>query len=154
MTSIVGQYIESYPTKKFLLLTSRQQNTLLYQYLKCKDLASKSSTRVQKNKYLNKIIVTPQPKTLPIVTKKPRDRSVPTPDEGRSHSPTGGLRKLTEEVFEDALVRVLDTDPAKALGPALAFLDKKKSLSIEDTDTHQSTIAQDKMERKRKAMFT
>ena len=50
----------------------------------------------------------------------------------------GILLKITEEILEDALARVLESDPVKALGPALTFLDKKKSLSINDDDTMQT----------------
>ena len=46
--------------------------------------------------------------------------------------------KLTEEILETALVRALIDDPIKALNPALAFLDKKKSLSVNDGETEQT----------------
>lgn len=42
--------------------------------------------------------------------------------------------KLTEEVVEDAIVRVLQTNPEKAISVATSFLDKKKAISIEDQD--------------------
>lgn len=159
MTSAVGQYIESYDVNKFLRLTPRQQNKLLYQYFKCKDEKARNSAKCQKSKYLKKIIVTPKVKPSPkrnppTQSKTPITHSAPDETGVVGHSASGGLRKLTEEILENALVIALETDPTRALGPALAFLDKKKSLSIEDTDTNTSIIALDKMERKRKEMFT
>ena len=65
----------------------------------------------------------------------------------------GTSLKLTEEVLEDALVRVLMTQPEKGLGPALAFLDKKKGLSVESEDTISGYVALDKLKEKRRDMF-
>ena len=86
----------------------------------------------------------------PISTSQSHNLSSPRAP-GGSANPT--TYKLTEEVLEDAIVRVLQTDPAKGLGPAISFMDKKKSLSVEDADTDRSIIALEKLERKRKEMF-
>ena len=60
-----------------------------------------------------------------------------TPQSRQGDKP-GTPLKLTEEVLETALVKALRDDPIKALNPALAFLDKKKSLSVADDDTEQT----------------
>ena len=77
----------------------------------------------------------------------------PSPDLPPLPPSPGGFFSLTEEILEDALVRVLQSDPAKALGPAIAFLDKKKGLSVEDQDTTPGLIALDKLHSKRRDMF-
>ncbi|MCJ7481507.1 MAG: hypothetical protein MUO31_00925 [Thermodesulfovibrionales bacterium] len=96
------------------------------------------------NKYLTSIQGSPISKTKEI--KEIKNKTVNTSHTSflvtSTNTPPGGdipgILKLTEEILEDALVRVLQQDPAKALGPALAFLDKKKSLSINDDDTQQT----------------
>ena len=60
-----------------------------------------------------------------------------TPQSRQGDKP-GTPLKLTEEVLETALVKALRDDPIKALNPALAFLDKKKSLSVADDETEQT----------------
>ena len=62
--------------------------------------------------------------------------------------------KLTEEVFETALVHALQTDPTKALNAALAFLDKKKALSIDESETSFSRISLKKLQDRREELFS
>jgi len=158
-TTATALYIKEYGLVKFMKLKGRAQNDLLNKHFNAQTDKEKSSVKSQKAKFYkflrlqNETSVTNgSPKTKPPPqTKTPL---ITPPDDALPHSQGGGLQKLTEEIFEDALVRVLYEDPTKALAPALAFLDKKKSLSVEDTDTNISQIALDKLEQKRKAMFT
>jgi len=157
MTSQVGEYINTYGYTAFRKLSGRAQCALMYNAFKAKTSNEKASLRVQKTKFyaaMEEQIVNIVNKTLPPKPLPQTKTPITPPNDALPHSQGGGLQKLTEEIFEDALVRVLYEDPTKALAPALAFLDKKKSLSVEDTDTNISQIALDKLEQKRKAMFT
>jgi len=91
----------------------------------------------------NKITPTKEPIDSGIKeSKKSKKKKNNTPHsqtpQSRQGDKPGTPLKLTEEILETALVHALIDDPIKALNPALAFLDKKKSLSVEDGDTEQT----------------
>ena len=180
MTNIdlMDNYLQHYPMKKFLMLSARDQNKILYTEYAVTSKADKSLIRMNKGTCLQKhnakfakSIRHGSTATAPI--KGLNDESARL-SKSEGSNPSGGhapqshnlsfprapggsgnptTYKLTEEVLEDAIVRVLQTDPAKGLGPAISFMDKKKSLSVEDADTDRSIIALEKLERKRKEMF-
>lgn len=148
-------FIKDYPKKTFLQLGSKEQNKTLYnEYPK----ASRSTIRNNKKNILDrKIVKSVQKKIDKKQTTKKKDPPLShlSADTSRQGDKPGTpLEKLTEEILEDALVKALRDDPTRALNPALAFLDKKKGLSVSDDDTNQTLIAQDKLKTIRKDMFS
>ena len=67
-----------------------------------------------------------------------------TPDDPQPHSLGGGLQTLNEEIVEDAIARVLQSTPEKALGVAVAWVEKKGKISKELVEDGQSTEQQKK----------
>ena len=155
----VSDYIAAYPLIEFLRLNSKEQNSKIYLKFHAETSTQKLRLRQQKNRYLARKLVSLDTKNdtpnHPTPSKTPLPPSLVTKSPNDPRSPAGGgLQRLTEEILENAIVDVLQTDPAKGLSVALAFLDKKKSLSVEDQDTNISLIALEKIKRKQKEMFT
>ncbi len=166
-------YIESHGGMKWIMeRSSIQQNRELYEHF---PKIKRSTLSKQKTRWIKRNTQTVSTRPKKKATKRQniestispnvgstssmKTASTPTapissaPDDSGSHSPRGGLQELTEAIFEDALCRVLQTDPAKALGPALSFLDKKKQLSVEDEETSNTLLQLDKLKKKRDEMF-
>ena len=127
----VGGILEGLTQKQIIKTLDISKDTLK------KKLAKKNTSWKEltgQKKVDNKVMVTSKVD----LQKKVKTPHLSTSDDARQGDKPGTPLKLTEEVLEDALVRVLQSDPTKALGPALTFLDKKKSLSVNDDETEQT----------------
>lgn len=131
-------------------ILKRENMGQLHEHFRAVEPKEKAKVRARKSDYVKK-------EALKILEKKKkklvRNRSAEKSsfyysggDDRKVTPPTtkGKLRKLTEEILENAIVEVLETEPSKGLSTALAFLDKKKQLQVEDTMEQQISDKQKK----------
>ena len=145
MVTTVKQFIIDYPVSRFITLSSEQQ---LDELQKAFPNRKRNSLKVSKSRFFSDL----NGKQCKINTPKPHpDQSVSSaPDDPRKG---GGSLKLTEDLIETAIARVLLENPEKGLSAAISWMDKKKAISVEDEDTKQALVGREKLTKKHEEMF-
>ena len=143
----VASYIENEfrgGISRFRNMSTREQNKHLRQKF---PQLSNEAIRKQKKRYYDSKIGTVRIRPKTTQKKKVAPTAILTPlipNDPQIHSLGGGLHVLNESIVEDAIARVLHENPEKALGVAVAWVEKKGRISKEIVEDGQSTEQQKK----------